>query len=87
MENIETIINTLNTVIDQIDKPISICSNEQSYIQAEIRRIGDSFFDQQVGTQIEGMLRSALRDVVYSADQLINAQESIKRIILNCSSK
>ena len=86
MENIETIINTLNTVIDQIDKPISICSNEQSYIQAEIRRIGDSFFDQQVGTQIEGMLRSALRDVVYSADQLINAQESIKKIIINCNS-
>ncbi len=86
MDNLENIINALNGIINQIEKPLSTCMNEQGYIQTEISRINNSFSNQQVGMEIERMLKSALNDVVYSADQLVNAQENIKRIILSCSS-
>lgn len=85
--DIETIINELNAVLNQMEKPMGICSNEQGYLQAEIGRVSQSFSDQPAGQQIERMLRSSVSDIIYSTDQLVSAQEGIKKIIQNAVSK
>ncbi len=87
MADIETIINELNAVLNQMEKPMGVCSNEQGYLQTEIGRVSQSFSDQPAGQQIERMLRSAVSDIIYSADQLVSAQKGIKKIIQNAMSK
>ena len=85
MDNLETIINNLVVVLQALEGPKTVCLNEREYLEKESERAQRSFSDQEIGIQLNRLIRSAVSDVVSAADQMVSASEEIKRIMLSCS--
>ncbi len=85
--NVGTLIESLNSLVDKAEEPQNICERDKEYIDKDLKRMQNTFSDQEAGLQIQQLLSGAIESVNRSEDLLISAVEEIKRIIQNVVSK